>query len=189
MSLFKVPKMVLQKLETIRCRFFHRIENNKRKPIWVTWSEVLASKEKGGLGVSNFFALNRALMFKWVWRFRSQNDSLWARVIKGIHGDDGKLGATATHYHPSIWLDIIREVKSLKHQGMDLVGCIRKKVGIGNETLGGTEQSQLNALMLNIDVVSLADMSDRWVWTMEGSGGGLWTMDGFWLSFLLLQVR
>ncbi|GKE31644.1 probable choline kinase 1 [Tanacetum coccineum] len=32
------------------------------------------------------------------------------------------------------------------------------------------EQSQLNALMLNIDGVSLADMSDRWVWTMEGSG-------------------
>ncbi|GKA17069.1 hypothetical protein Tco_0696906, partial [Tanacetum coccineum] len=135
MSLFKVPKMVLQKLETIRCRFSHGIENNKRKPIWVKWSEVLASKEKGGLGVLSFFALNRALMFKWVWRFHSQNDSLWARVIRGIHGDNGKLGATSTHHHPSIWLDIIREVKSLKYQGMDLVSYIRKKVGNGNETL------------------------------------------------------
>ncbi|GJS69396.1 hypothetical protein Tco_0702237 [Tanacetum coccineum] len=48
-------------------------------------------KDKGGLGVSSFHALNRALSFKWVWRFRTQGSSLWARVIKGIHGEDGKL--------------------------------------------------------------------------------------------------
>ncbi|GJV78097.1 RNA-directed DNA polymerase, eukaryota, reverse transcriptase zinc-binding domain protein [Tanacetum coccineum] len=218
MSIFKVPKMVLRKLESIRCRFFHGIENNERKPIWVKWNKVLASKERGGLGVSSLFALNRALLFKWVWRFRSQNDSLWARVIRGIHGDDGKLGATVTHHHSSIWLDIIQEVDSLKRQGMDLVGFIRKKVGDGNGTLfwedtwkgdvafkvlypriyaldsaksvsvasklsqnsitrsfrrdprGGTEQSQFNALMQIIDGITLADMSDRWVWVMEGSG-------------------
>ncbi|GJX48128.1 hypothetical protein Tco_0273318 [Tanacetum coccineum] len=193
MSIFKVPKMVLRKLESIRCRFFHGIENNERKPIWVKWNKVLASKERGGLGVSSLFALNRALLFKWVWRFRSQNDSLWARVIRGIHGDDGKLGATVTHHHSSIWLDIIQEVDSLKRQGMDLVGFIRKKVGDGNDSAKsvsvasklshnsitrsfrrdprwGTEQSQFNALMQIIDGITLADMSDRWVWTMEGSG-------------------
>ncbi|GJW37557.1 hypothetical protein Tco_0060477, partial [Tanacetum coccineum] len=64
MSLFKVPKKVLQRLENIRCHFFHGIENNERKPIWVKWSKVLASIEKGGLGVSSFFALNRAILFK-----------------------------------------------------------------------------------------------------------------------------
>ncbi|GKA24853.1 hypothetical protein Tco_0710886 [Tanacetum coccineum] len=59
-----VPKKVLQRLENIRCHFFHGIENNERKPIWVKWSKVLASIEKGGLGVSSFFALNRAILFK-----------------------------------------------------------------------------------------------------------------------------
>ncbi|GKB70598.1 hypothetical protein Tco_0932010 [Tanacetum coccineum] len=177
MSLFKVPKKVLQRLENIRCHFFHGIENNERKPIWV-------------------------------WRFRTQNASLRAKFIKGIHGNDGKLGSIATHHHPSIWLDIVREVESLKHQGIDLGGFIRKKIGKGNDTLfwedvwkgdvafklvyprivavklshnsmdhsfrraprEGIKQTQFNALLTNIDGINLADMMDRWVWTLEGSG-------------------
>ncbi|GKD62276.1 hypothetical protein Tco_1299785 [Tanacetum coccineum] len=70
-----------------------------------------------------------------VWRFRTKNASLRAKFIKGIHGNDGKLGSIATHHHPSIWLDIVREVESLKHQGIDLSGFIRKKMGKGNDTL------------------------------------------------------
>ncbi|GJR48803.1 hypothetical protein Tco_1316906 [Tanacetum coccineum] len=54
--------------------------------------EVLVSKDKGGLGVSSLFALNRALLIKWVWRFKTQNNLLWTRVIKAIHGDKGKIG-------------------------------------------------------------------------------------------------
>nr|GEZ12331.1 putative RNA-directed DNA polymerase, eukaryota, reverse transcriptase zinc-binding domain protein [Tanacetum cinerariifolium] len=44
-----------------------------RKIVWIQWSKVLASKKLGGLGVSSFYALNRALFFKWVWRFLSRN--------------------------------------------------------------------------------------------------------------------
>nr|GFB93648.1 RNA-directed DNA polymerase, eukaryota, reverse transcriptase zinc-binding domain protein [Tanacetum cinerariifolium] len=64
----------------------------KKMSIWVSWNKVLTSKEKGGLGVSSLFALNRALMFKWVWRFFNQRDSLWVRVIHAIHGVDGRIG-------------------------------------------------------------------------------------------------
>ncbi|GKD36725.1 RNA-directed DNA polymerase, eukaryota [Tanacetum coccineum] len=38
----------------------------------VKWSNVLTSKEKGGLGVSSLYALNRGLLFKWVWKFYAQ---------------------------------------------------------------------------------------------------------------------
>ncbi|GJW37558.1 hypothetical protein Tco_0060478 [Tanacetum coccineum] len=34
----------------------------------------------------------------------------------------------------------------------------------------GIEQTQFNALLTNIDGINLADMMDRWVWTLEGSG-------------------
>nr|GFA99330.1 RNA-directed DNA polymerase, eukaryota, reverse transcriptase zinc-binding domain protein [Tanacetum cinerariifolium] len=34
----------------------------------------------------------RAFMFKWVWRFITKKKSLWARVIKAIHDDGGKIG-------------------------------------------------------------------------------------------------
>ncbi|GKA76708.1 RNA-directed DNA polymerase, eukaryota, reverse transcriptase zinc-binding domain protein [Tanacetum coccineum] len=91
------------------------LELNSKKLIWVKWSKVLASKDKGGLGISSLYALNRALLFKWVWRFRTQNSSLWARVIKDIHGKDGKLDNKAKYSHPSIWWDIVHEMKHLKN--------------------------------------------------------------------------
>ncbi|GJV74181.1 RNA-directed DNA polymerase, eukaryota, reverse transcriptase zinc-binding domain protein [Tanacetum coccineum] len=93
MSIFKVPMKVLQRMESIRSRFFSVVDLNSKKSIWVKWSKVLCSKEKGGLGVSSLYALNRALMCKWVWRFTTQKNLLWTRVIKAIHGEDGKNGS------------------------------------------------------------------------------------------------
>nr|GEW86213.1 RNA-directed DNA polymerase, eukaryota, reverse transcriptase zinc-binding domain protein [Tanacetum cinerariifolium] len=101
--------------------FFNGIETDSKKQTWIKWNKVLASKEKGGLSVSSFYALNRALMFKWVWLFRTQGSSLWEKVIKGFHGEDGKLDMHVNNFHPSIWLDIVREVKKLKNLGTDLV--------------------------------------------------------------------
>nr|GFB77006.1 RNA-directed DNA polymerase, eukaryota [Tanacetum cinerariifolium] len=50
----------------MRMNFFNGEQEGERKIAWVKWSKVLASKKFGGLGVSSFFALNRALIFKWV---------------------------------------------------------------------------------------------------------------------------
>ncbi|GKB54896.1 ribonuclease H-like domain-containing protein, partial [Tanacetum coccineum] len=131
MSLFKVPAKVLLNMESIRCHFFNGIEHNGKKPIWVKWNKVLASKEKGGLGVSSFYALNRALLFKWVWRFCTQQSALWTKIIKGIHGEDGKIGKHVRSHHPSLWLDIVKEVQHIQRQGTDLMGFIHRKMGNG----------------------------------------------------------
>ncbi|GKA90085.1 RNA-directed DNA polymerase, eukaryota, reverse transcriptase zinc-binding domain protein [Tanacetum coccineum] len=113
------------------CHFFNGIEHNGKKPIWVKWNKVLASKEKGGLGVSSFYALNRALLFKWVWRFCTQQSALWTKIIKGIHGEDGKIGKHVRSHHPSLWLDIVKEVQHIQRQGTDLMGFIHRKMGNG----------------------------------------------------------
>ncbi|GKA30426.1 RNA-directed DNA polymerase, eukaryota [Tanacetum coccineum] len=55
-----------------------------KKIAWVSWSKVLASKSNGGLGVSSFYALNRGLLFKWIWRFLSRDQSLWAQGIQAL---------------------------------------------------------------------------------------------------------
>nr|GFA41196.1 RNA-directed DNA polymerase, eukaryota [Tanacetum cinerariifolium] len=65
MSLFKVPKQVLNSMERMRMNFFNGVQDGERKIAWVKWSKVLASKKFGRLGVSSFFALNRVLIFKW----------------------------------------------------------------------------------------------------------------------------
>ncbi|GJW41235.1 RNA-directed DNA polymerase, eukaryota [Tanacetum coccineum] len=48
--------------------FFNEADIKDKKQIWVKWNKALASKDNGGLG-----------------------SSLWAKVIKGIHGKDGKI--------------------------------------------------------------------------------------------------
>nr|GEW50478.1 RNA-directed DNA polymerase, eukaryota [Tanacetum cinerariifolium] len=88
----KIRPWVKNKKQSSKHQKISLKEPNKNKMIWVKWSRVLASKEKRGLDVSSFFALNRALMFKWVWRFRNDSRFLWARVIKAIHGEEGNLG-------------------------------------------------------------------------------------------------
>nr|GEY51908.1 RNA-directed DNA polymerase, eukaryota, reverse transcriptase zinc-binding domain protein [Tanacetum cinerariifolium] len=113
MSIFKVPMKVLKNMEAIRARFFN---------------------DNGGLGVSSLYALNRALLFKWVWRFISQKKSIWVRVIEALHGEDGKIGKHINHSYPSIWISIIKEVESLKDKGMDLLQFISPVLGNGIST-------------------------------------------------------
>ncbi|GJV00654.1 RNA-directed DNA polymerase, eukaryota [Tanacetum coccineum] len=91
MSIFKVPSGVLKLLESIRRNIFNGVDESERKMAWISWNKVLASKKYGGLGVSSFCALNRALLFKWVWRFFSHGSCLWTRFIKAIYGEDGAL--------------------------------------------------------------------------------------------------
>ncbi|GJU72884.1 RNA-directed DNA polymerase, eukaryota, reverse transcriptase zinc-binding domain protein [Tanacetum coccineum] len=163
---------------------------------WVSWNKVLASKEKGGLGVSNFYAMNRALMFKWVWRFKSDNTSLWAIFIKAMHGIDGLLGKSVKSYFPSIWLDIIRDLANLKHQDSwkgdiafkslypriyALETC--KKINVASkmahENLGislrriprsGAKLEQFNDMTNSLVGFQLPSMIDRWFWSLSGLG-------------------
>ncbi|GJT12476.1 RNA-directed DNA polymerase, eukaryota, reverse transcriptase zinc-binding domain protein [Tanacetum coccineum] len=111
----------------------HDINSNKAS--WVNWKKVLASKEKGGLGVSSLFALNRGLMFKWIWRFYTQNTLLWVRVVKAIHGDDGNVGGHVKSGAKSCWLDIVRETHALKTKGINLLDCMHVKLGNGDKTV------------------------------------------------------
>ncbi|GKD10960.1 RNA-directed DNA polymerase, eukaryota, reverse transcriptase zinc-binding domain protein [Tanacetum coccineum] len=127
---------------------------NGKKQIWVKWNKVLASKDNGGLGVSSFFALNRALLFKWVWQFRTHQASLWAKVIKGIHDKDGKIG-----------------------NGEDtLFGRTHGRgITILNRSIpefprGGLEEFQYLQLSKDMEDVSLIDMKDRWSWSLDGAG-------------------
>ncbi|GKB28399.1 RNA-directed DNA polymerase, eukaryota [Tanacetum coccineum] len=113
----KVGSSISETVSGMR-KFFNGVDNNERKINMIGWKKILAVKRKGGLGVSSFFAYNRALLFKWVWRLRSDQISLWSRLIKAIHGDD-----------------IINRVRSLYLKGINLLAHVKKKVGNGSTTL------------------------------------------------------
>nr|GFB65619.1 RNA-directed DNA polymerase, eukaryota, reverse transcriptase zinc-binding domain protein [Tanacetum cinerariifolium] len=79
--------------EYIRRNFFIGADVKEKK---MSWSRVLASKDKGGWGFQVFFALNIALLFKWMWRFFNDKDTLWSRFIRVVHGNSGGI---ETQYH------------------------------------------------------------------------------------------
>ena len=114
-------------MEAIRSRFFNGMDGKEKKLTLVNWKNVLASKDKGGLGVSSFYALNRALLFKWVWRFRNDNNSLWAKVIMAVHGSNGSIGTLKKSSQSSTWLDIVRVIEQLNSKGIHLINFIKKK--------------------------------------------------------------
>ncbi|GKE17413.1 RNA-directed DNA polymerase, eukaryota, partial [Tanacetum coccineum] len=72
MSIYKTPVGVLRKMESIRRRLFNGADINENKMSIIGWEKITVSRKKGGLGISSFFAQNRALLFKWIWRFRSK---------------------------------------------------------------------------------------------------------------------
>ncbi|GJW55102.1 RNA-directed DNA polymerase, eukaryota, reverse transcriptase zinc-binding domain protein [Tanacetum coccineum] len=218
MSMFRVPKQVLQQMERIRARFFNGTDIKSKKISWVSWKRTMASRDTGGIGVASLFALNRALMFKWVWRFFVQNKSLWVRVIKAIHGQDGKIGKKVCVSYPSAWLNIVKEMGVMQAKGIDILNYMKLKCGDGTSTSfwkdiwrdevafkdlyprlymlenmkevtvahklaqedlewsfrrkvrSGCEMQQLNSLKAKIEGVILNNSSDRWTWSLEGSG-------------------
>nr|GEV51666.1 RNA-directed DNA polymerase, eukaryota [Tanacetum cinerariifolium] len=104
MSIFKVPIDVLSHLESIRWNFFYGVDGSDRKLAWIGWNMVLTSKNNGVLGVSSFFAHNRALLFKWVWIFLTDGSSLWTRFIKAIFGNKGSLDTHKLIPRRSPWM-------------------------------------------------------------------------------------
>nr|GEV13034.1 RNA-directed DNA polymerase, eukaryota, reverse transcriptase zinc-binding domain protein [Tanacetum cinerariifolium] len=118
-------------MEGIRARFFNGADNKVQKSSLVSWNQVMASNDAGSLGVASLFALNMGLVFKWVWRFITQKNSLWAKVITAIHGDDGKIGKSVNPTFPSIWINIIQEVVIMKTKGIDVVSFTKPKCGDG----------------------------------------------------------
>nr|GEW20960.1 RNA-directed DNA polymerase, eukaryota, reverse transcriptase zinc-binding domain protein [Tanacetum cinerariifolium] len=186
MSLYKTTKSVLNAIEAIRRNFFNGYQERKRKITWTKWTKVLASKANGGMGVSSFYALNRGLLVKWLWRFLSHGKSLRARFIKAAHGPNMQI---STSVYPSLWSSIVKELNVLKYQGFDFVSHCKIKVGnrrntsfwkdlwIGDSCLSlafpclyALENNKDCTILELVDLVVLTNSEDRWVWDLNGDG-------------------
>nr|GEX00744.1 RNA-directed DNA polymerase, eukaryota, reverse transcriptase zinc-binding domain protein [Tanacetum cinerariifolium] len=68
-------------------------------------------------------------------RFLTQDTSLWARVIKAIHGGDGNIGAGMRSGTKSCWMNIVNEINVLSKKDINLMNFLRIKLGNGESTL------------------------------------------------------
>nr|GEV95122.1 RNA-directed DNA polymerase, eukaryota [Tanacetum cinerariifolium] len=162
--------------------FFRGMEPGTRKVSWFSWDSVVASKKVGGLGMSRFFAMNCALLFKWIWIFKCILKLCGCRLLKRF---------------------MVRVEKAW-------IYCMKKKVGNGNDSLFwlenwlGEEGMQMEELTNLISSFELVVEKDNWVWNLDGEGvfsvssarrfidEGLCVMDGLptrWLKLIPIKVN
>jgi hypothetical protein len=52
----------------------------------VNWTKVCTPIREGGLGIRNLRMFNCALIGKWQWRFASEPDAQWQKVVEAKYG-------------------------------------------------------------------------------------------------------
>ncbi|GKA14978.1 putative RNA-directed DNA polymerase, eukaryota, reverse transcriptase zinc-binding domain protein [Tanacetum coccineum] len=130
-----------------------------------------------------------------LWRSVTISDSLWARVVKAIHGDD--TGMELKGYNSSgTWANIVDSFSMLHSKDIIPLHTLRHKVGngssirfwkdnwIGNGPLS-TRYNRLFHLDANPNCM-LADRvsDDTWTWNWNWSGNGPLSMRYNWLFHL-----
>ncbi|GJW55292.1 hypothetical protein Tco_0099377 [Tanacetum coccineum] len=119
-------KAVLSKIGLFVGIFFNGVEMRRRRWSLDWWYKIFSFTEKWCLGVSSFFDYNRALLFKWIWRFLANGASLWSRFISAIYGIHGALDNSSSYSRRSPWLDIVNEVRKLASKGIDFLFACQK---------------------------------------------------------------
>nr|GEX59542.1 RNA-directed DNA polymerase, eukaryota, reverse transcriptase zinc-binding domain protein [Tanacetum cinerariifolium] len=153
---------------------------------WNAYAQPIGIKQANRITWTEFKRLltNKALLFKWIWRFISGDNSLWCRFIKAMHGNNL---FKSSNFWSSNWITIVREVFRLKDCGVDLLSYCHRRVRNGLYVLvaeklhsvsasfhcdvrGGVEASQLDLLQERLQNVILSNMHDSWAWDLNGEG-------------------
>ncbi|GJR75597.1 RNA-directed DNA polymerase, eukaryota [Tanacetum coccineum] len=159
-AIFIAPLGVLHDMESLRRKFFNGIEKNERKISLIGWNKILASKQKGGLGVS----------------------------ITSLYGNRLPIDGNVSGSVSAPWHCIIKELGSLSYKGINLLAQLKKKVGNGVHTLFWKD-SWINGTPLKIifprvyalenrkditvaEKLNDADLyaKDRWIWLLDSTG-------------------
>ncbi|XP_071686832.1 uncharacterized protein [Rutidosis leptorrhynchoides] len=134
------------------------------------------SFEKVGLDIESLRAFNYALLFKWIWRLKVTPNTIWANVIKAIHGEHAGMDGSILKFK-GIWSNTVDTFHSLIRQGTIPHDILRAKIGNGRsirfrhdnwlgDDLLMDKYRRLYHLELSKDC-SLADRveNNSWVWS------------------------
>lgn len=133
-STFKAPKKTISTLESIRRKFFWGGCSEDRKISWVAWDKVIAPCDRGGLGIGSLRTCNQDMLAKWWWRFQTENQALWCKVIRSIHGPTGGLhNNTSLKSNSGPWYHIVKLKDDLLGLGINLPSLFKRKLGNGQK--------------------------------------------------------
>ncbi|XP_057432140.1 uncharacterized protein LOC130724887 [Lotus japonicus] len=91
LSFFRMPPGVIKICNGIMRNFLWGGGGERRRIAWVSWSSICKPKDVGGLGLKDLTIFNKTLLGKWRWRFLTEPESLWCRVIKAKYSGLSKM--------------------------------------------------------------------------------------------------
>ncbi|XP_071703931.1 uncharacterized protein [Rutidosis leptorrhynchoides] len=151
---------------------------------------VKAAVAKGmyrGVEVGAEKSKNLALLGKWWWRFLTETDTLWVRVIRSLYGPDGGLFSQTDATNrgcTGVWRDIICAGHLIEGHNISFKSSFVKKVGNGSNTLfweegwcGPEKFSVLFPRLYRLEASKSTKVSERlvgdhvsWRWIREPTG-------------------
>nr|GEZ40950.1 RNA-directed DNA polymerase, eukaryota, reverse transcriptase zinc-binding domain protein [Tanacetum cinerariifolium] len=175
MSLFKVPMMILNRMESIRSHFFNGSDMLGKKP---TWASVIKSihgaQGKIGKEMNASFPSIWLDIVKEVDLLKKQGLNLLSFIHKKLGNGSGTFFWDDAWHGDIAFKDLYpRAYASESCKNMDVASKLSHNnlaYSFRRVPRGGAEQEQLNLLTDKITCTSLVNMRDRWVWSLEGSG-------------------
>jgi hypothetical protein len=77
---------VANRLEKVQRNFLWGSTNEVTKFHLVKWSSVCSPMKDGGLGIRNLRRFNQALLGKWLWRYATEREAYWRKVVEIKYG-------------------------------------------------------------------------------------------------------
>ncbi|XP_071693604.1 uncharacterized protein [Rutidosis leptorrhynchoides] len=187
-SLFRAPASVIKLLESIRCNFFWGGSGSGKKLSWVKWDRVLSKYGEGGLNIGSLISKNLALLGKWWWRFKLNQNSFWAKIISSIYGSEGGLGGTNNSRcvgFGSTWANIIKAGNKIDSWGISFSTSFIREIGICNSIkfwqdvwLGSTPLKEQFKRLFALEVNKHVSLQERVQQTGETvTGNWCWNRD------------
>lgn len=151
-----------------------------RKIIWAKSSRLHGALSEGGLNIGSLKSKNLALLCKWLWRFRVENNSLWAKIIKAIHGIDGGLHSQLEAYPKGPWGNVIKAGHDVLKIIPDFGATFERIVGRGrtvrfwhDSCIGGKPLCLQFRRLFALDPHQEATVADKILW-LEGKAIWNW---------------
>ncbi|KAJ0805636.1 putative RNA-directed DNA polymerase [Helianthus annuus] len=131
-SLYKAPKKIISDLEAMIKKFLWGGSGEVKKIHWVAWEKVSCQKKFGGLGLSKLEVTNKSLLAKWGWRFKTEENKLWKKVIVALHSS--RSGWECIPYKKTlsgVWNNIAKNFVKTKVEGRPLGFFMKGIIGNG----------------------------------------------------------
>ena len=130
LCLFKVPRKVADDIIRIQRKFLWSGDKEGKFMPLVRWESVMKQKNEGGLGVGDIAVKNTALLLKWWWKYGTEDDQLWKKVVKSIYQEDNGLIPSKSSYKcPGPWLAIKNVVNNQQPLSMKTMQYLRLELG------------------------------------------------------------